>query len=292
MRTSGSSFPAPYALNRANHQTGGVVGVARPPPQANPPHSSQNKRSRKDRGPNWLPQEILVLIRAKREMYLEELDTIDGRDLMTPDNTKWMRIYDDLMRAGFSPCLRDGPACKAKWNQLISDYKRIADYLCRTGRNVPDYWELSSAERKAEGLPRMFAKEFYDAIHEWFSNRPQIQPPHVRDLLSPNDGNYMPRPQQHQQDGEEESEPEQEDPYVNSMQDTFDSTDASSQPRSPLRSVSTPVQQGRTPGTAGSPSARHFSGIPSGITPRSSALLTTRTVDKDGPATRQFVEKI
>lgn len=268
MTIAGSSFPPPYAPNRGVHRAGGIAGVARPPPVVTPPGASQPKRARKDRGPNWLPQEILILIRAKRDMYLEELDTVDGRDLMTPDNTKWIRISHDIMRAGFSPVLRDGPACKAKWNQLIPDYKKIADYLGRTGRNIPDYWDLSSAERKAEGLPRMFAAEFYDAIHEWYSNRPQIQPPHVRDLLSPHDGNYVAPSEQHQQEGEDESEGEQDDPQEISVQDTFESTDGSSLPRSPRRTPSTSAQPGRTPPTGGSPSARAFTGIPPGVIPQ------------------------
>ena len=79
-------------------------------------------------------------------MFLEDLDTVDGRDLMTPETTKWICISHDVMRAGISPCVRGGPACKTKWNQLIPDYKRIVDYLSRTGRNVPDYWELSAGE--------------------------------------------------------------------------------------------------------------------------------------------------
>ena len=58
-----------------------LAGVARPalapPANAEP---SQSMRARKDRGPNWLPQEVSALIAAKQEMYLEELDTIDGRD--------------------------------------------------------------------------------------------------------------------------------------------------------------------------------------------------------------------
>ncbi|KAG0594510.1 hypothetical protein M758_UG083900 [Ceratodon purpureus] len=263
----GSNFTPPYALNRPVHRPGGMAALGRPPPVSTPPGPSQAKRARKDRGPNWLPQEILVLIRARREMYLEELHTVDGRDLMTADTTKWMRISQDMMRAGFSPCLRDGPACKAKWNQLIPDYKRIADYLSRTGRNIPDYWELSSAERKAEGLPRMFAKEFYDAIHEWYSNRPQIQPPHVRDLLAPNDSNYHPQAQQHQQEGEEDSDADQEEAYDNPVQEAFESTDASSQPRSPQRSSSTAAQEGRSPATGGSPGTRPFTGVPPGVTP-------------------------
>jgi hypothetical protein len=58
---------------------------------------------------------------------------------MNPDATKWIRVSDHVMRAGFSPCLREGSACKTKWNQLIPDYKRIADYHSRTGQNVVDY---------------------------------------------------------------------------------------------------------------------------------------------------------
>lgn len=152
-----------------------IAGVPRAAPVASPlPGSSQSKRARKDRGPNWLPQEIFALISAKREMFLEELDTIDGRDLMTPETTKWHRVAQCLMRSGYSPCLRDGPACKTKWNQLIPDYKKIADYLSRTGRNAPDYWDLSSAERKSEGLPRLFGQDVFDAIHEWYGSRPQF----------------------------------------------------------------------------------------------------------------------
>jgi len=90
---------------------------------ANPP-----KRARKDQGPNWLPQEISALIAVKREMFLEELDTVDERDLMTPKTNKWNQVSHEVMWASFSPYLRDGPACKTKWNQLIPDYKRIADY--------------------------------------------------------------------------------------------------------------------------------------------------------------------
>lgn len=143
-----------------------VLGVSRPlvVPVTDPAH--QPKRARKDRGPNWLPQEIFFLIEAKRDMYLEELDTVDGRDLMMSDNTKWLRVSEHVMRSGYSPILRDSAACKAKWNQLLPDYKRIADYLCRTGRNVPDYWELTAVDRRSEGLPRQFGQDVFDAIHE------------------------------------------------------------------------------------------------------------------------------
>ena len=63
----------------------------------------------------------------------------DQRDIMTSDVTKWMLIAQAMMEAGYSPCVRDGNTCKTKWNQLVPDYKRIADYLGRSGQNIKDY---------------------------------------------------------------------------------------------------------------------------------------------------------
>jgi hypothetical protein len=93
----------------------------------------RNARPRKDRQPNWSPLEISTLIAAKREQYFEELDAIDGRDLMNSNATKWIRISHLVMATGQSPCMRDGSACKAKWSQIIPDYKQIADFHARTG---------------------------------------------------------------------------------------------------------------------------------------------------------------
>jgi hypothetical protein len=76
---------------------------------------------------------------------------------MNPDTSKWIRVSQHVMRAGFLPCLCDGPTCKTKWNQQISGYKCVRDYLAHIGQAGPDYWEQSSAERKAEGLPRSFS---------------------------------------------------------------------------------------------------------------------------------------
>src|SRR5579875_3567881 len=95
---------------------------------------------------------------------------------MMSETNKWLWISHQLMRCRFSPCLRDGSACKTKWNQLIPDYRKILDYLSCTGRNAPEYWDMSSAKSKAEGLPRMFGQDVYEAIQEWYGNSPQIQP--------------------------------------------------------------------------------------------------------------------
>ena len=92
----------------------------------------------KDCQPNWSVHEIFALIGAKRELYLEEIDAVDARDFMNPEASKWNRISQQVMGAGHSPCMCDGLACKAKWNQLLPNYKRIVDFHARTGHNTAD----------------------------------------------------------------------------------------------------------------------------------------------------------
>jgi hypothetical protein len=134
---------------------------------------------------------MLALVDAKRDEYFDELETVDARDLMDPDVTKWSRISDKVMARGHSPCVRDHAMCKSKWHLLIPDYRRIADYHARTGTNTELYWSQTTREHVEEGLPKSFSPEVYCRIHEWFGRRPQIQPPHVRDLLHPGDSNYI-----------------------------------------------------------------------------------------------------
>ena len=186
---------------------------------------------------------------------------------MTPDNSKWIHISHFVNTAGFSPIPSDGPACKTKWNHLVLDYKRIADYLSRTGRNVVDYRDLSCAERKAEGLPRVFAHDVYEAIHEWYGNRPMIQPPQVRDTLAPSDGNYCPALSQAQQEYEGGSEPDTEDPTDFLPPDTLHATEDTTSPRSPHVLLSTHSRNTVPSEHVGTPQSRPYTGLPPGITP-------------------------
>jgi hypothetical protein len=38
-----------------------------------------------------------TLIVAKRELFLEEIDAVDGRDLMNPEASKWIRVSQYVM---------------------------------------------------------------------------------------------------------------------------------------------------------------------------------------------------
>ena len=130
---------------------------------------------------------MIALVDAKRDEFLEELDAVDGRDLMDSEVTKWSRISDKIMASGFSTHFRDGMVCKGKWHLILPDYRRVADYHARTGINEEDYWLLTPNEIIVEKLPKSFSKEIYVRVHEWFGRMPQIQPPHMRDLLNPHD---------------------------------------------------------------------------------------------------------
>lgn len=114
---------------------------------------STSTRRRRDRCHNWQVAETLVLINAKRTEHFRDKNKIDPRDNMIPEVTKWTRIAQEVMAAGFSPSLRDGPSCKTKWSQILPDYKRVCDYHGRSGQNVQDFWSLSADQRKMEGLP-------------------------------------------------------------------------------------------------------------------------------------------
>ena len=128
---------------------------------------------------------MIALVDAKREEFIEELDAIDGRDLMDSEVTKWSRISDKIMASGFSTHFRDDMVCKGKWHLILPDYRRVADYHACTGINDEDYWLLTPNELTMEKLPKAFSKQIYVRLREWFGRRPQIQPPHVRDLLNP-----------------------------------------------------------------------------------------------------------
>lgn len=127
---------------------------------------------------------------AKRLEHLEEMEVIDARDLMSTDVTKWGKIAIEVNTITGGGVLREGPACKHKWQSVMSDFKRIADYHKGTGRNEEESFLINFADRRKQNLPRSFFKEVYTSMYEFFITRPMMNPPHSRDLLRPQDGNF------------------------------------------------------------------------------------------------------
>ncbi|KAG0572793.1 hypothetical protein KC19_VG125600 [Ceratodon purpureus] len=149
--------------------------------------------AKKDRDPNWSKSEILSLIEAKRSEYIEELTVEDARELMCPELGKWGKIAVKINASkGEGDVERDGPTCKYKWNSLLSDFKKIWDFHARTGTNCKEYFtDTPPAEKKVLKLPKAFYITAYRNIAEFLRDKATLTPPHARDTMDPNNGNYQ-----------------------------------------------------------------------------------------------------
>ena len=186
-----SGAPTARANARGKRKTAAVETQGRPNDQdTSGAEGAGPSRRRKERDPNWSREEIMALVEAKRLEHLEEMEVIDARDLMSTDVTKWGKIALEVNAITGGGVIREGPACKHKWTSTMSDFKRIADYHKGTGRNEEEYYLMTFGDRRKENLPRSFYKEVYSSMYEFFQSRPMMNPPHSRDLLRPQDGNY------------------------------------------------------------------------------------------------------
>jgi hypothetical protein len=99
------NLSANLAAGRSSH---GTLHSKQPGlPISTPPTCST--KAIKDHQPNWSQYKIYVLIVAKMELFLEELDIVDGLDFMHPKASKWIRVSQYVMRASHSPYMQDGP---------------------------------------------------------------------------------------------------------------------------------------------------------------------------------------
>jgi len=190
-------------------------------------------------------------------------------DNMIPDVTKWMQIAEIVMKGGFSPCIRDGAACKMKWNQLVPEYKRIADYLGRSGQNIKDYWNLTQEERKEEGLPIRFSQEFFMDINEWYAGRAQINPLHVRDVHGSTNTNFLSNiPRRQHEPAFSDSDSEDPIGVAQREETVLMSTEETSAPPPHVPQNSGTANPGGTAARPRTTEAANFGGLPAGVTPQ------------------------
>ena len=113
-----------------------------------------------------------------------------------------------------------------------------------------------------------FSQEVFETINEWYGNRPQIQPPHVLDLLAPTDNNYIGYDNQTSEGEEDPSEPDTEDPMDFPVHRTIEGAADVTPPRSPQMASSTP-SRGPVPSKFTTTlDSRPRPGLPLGITPQ------------------------
>lgn len=113
---------------------------------------------------------------------------MDRCEHMVPAAEHWDAIAWQLLHATNGDCVRTGPSCSNKWNNLHAEFKKIKDYYDGTGTNSL-YWELGPKERERMGLPKQFNCHLYDEMVKFFNERPIHNPGHIRDNLNPHDKN-------------------------------------------------------------------------------------------------------
>lgn len=175
-----------------------------------------SRAPRKERDPNWTRMEMIALVRAKRQEFLDEVDADDPRTLMTTEGTRWKKIGISVNLVDGVICYRSPDACKYKWQQLLPDYKRIADLHRETGTNSEIYFSMTGVERRAQNLPSNFDIFVYREMDEWMRQKPTMTPPHFRDLLHPDDS-ILPPPSRNHLTNHEEMSGDETTPHESAM---------------------------------------------------------------------------
>ncbi|XP_068645375.1 uncharacterized protein [Aristolochia californica] len=151
-----------------------------PPPLLAPsPTTSHAPYPREYRKGNWTLHETLVLITAKKlddERRSHGPTRIDPGKPSSPScksaELRWKWVENYCWAHG---CLRSQNQCNDKWDNLLRDYKKVREYLARSGgggdHRCPSYWKLEKHERKERNLPTNLALEVFEALQEVLSRK-------------------------------------------------------------------------------------------------------------------------
>ncbi|KAL3680565.1 hypothetical protein R1sor_023521 [Riccia sorocarpa] len=123
----------------------------------------------------WESWEVRHLLEAKRAEY-EEMNGSGARDLIVNATVKWLKIREKLLAQGVRTTVK---RCKAKWDVLIREYRKIKDFEKKTGN--PSYQSLSVDERREENVPAIFENEWIEILDGFMLSRSSIVPPFVAD---------------------------------------------------------------------------------------------------------------
>ncbi|KAG6541852.1 hypothetical protein Mapa_016870 [Marchantia paleacea] len=128
----------------------------------------------KVRNPRWMMHETVVLVAAKRK-HDEE-----AGDEYVPAHKKWGAIAVDVKEKGVD---RDARQCRKRWSNLYQDYRRIRDWLRKSG--VEPYWTMRHDKRRDNKLPGSFDPEVYADMDAFLSKKRGITPRAASDSAQP-----------------------------------------------------------------------------------------------------------
>jgi hypothetical protein len=76
-------------------------------------------------------------------------------------------------------CFRRTKAYKYKLQQLLPDYKRVADLHKETGTNTMVYFDMTFKLRRDLQLPKNFDQFVYRDMHNWLKHKLTMNPPPI-----------------------------------------------------------------------------------------------------------------
>lgn len=115
---------------------------------------------------DWLPNETLVLLEAKRK----EQDMFSGsrRSILTADD-KWKFVSDYCRTQSVQ---RSKEQCRFKWENMLPDYRKIKEYEELKDTAEQSYFTLDSCEKKTKQLPSNMDLDVYQRISSIMCNKP------------------------------------------------------------------------------------------------------------------------
>eukprot|EP00850_Spirogloea_muscicola_P016281 SM000131S26711 [mRNA] locus=s131:146704:148038:- [translate_table: standard] len=142
------------------------------------------------RGQNWTTQQTLRLVEMKCAEWEAEVaagrSSRGGQAHLPTAHAKWEAIQLNLEALGIH---KDVDELENRWTVVRRAYNKIQAFNRRKA-SMPSSgqrrWEdLSSRDRKAEGLPQQFDQQLMHALRPWLERRATYSGPHVLDLPEP-----------------------------------------------------------------------------------------------------------
>jgi Myb/SANT-like DNA-binding domain len=124
----------------------------------------------------WTDAAIVSLVEAKLVELARLMNKSDTKFHMSRAQLKWEAISNHLKGEGFD---YKWSRCRDKWGHEQTAYKKLSDWQNMSGK--PDYFSMTSGERKAAGLLPECTLEHFNLMGRAMKERANINPPGVGD---------------------------------------------------------------------------------------------------------------
>lgn len=167
-----------YGSCKSRPQVWHVRGTASQAVIVDDTEASQKKTTRWRR---WQAHETMVLITAKQQQELGQLERAEAENGSKRVKKKWEEIEAFCQENGIE---RTAQQCKDRWDRLMVTYSQIRSWEKTRRPDKLSFWSMKLDERKAEGFLLNLDQETYNALDEVHNHEGRMA---VSDVLVEND---------------------------------------------------------------------------------------------------------